>query len=156
MNESTARYYGATLRGRVQGPVFLPGDDGYDAERSGFQVDDPHRPAVIVGATAAEDVQVAVALAAERALPVAAQATGHGLAARAHGGVLVTTGRLQGLLVDPAARTATLEAGVTWGQVIEAAAQHGLAPLNGSSPGVGAVGYLLAGGLGLLRRRYGG
>src|SRR5919108_5537656 len=98
MSENATGYEAALLRDRVQGPVFLPGDVGYDAERSGFQVDDPHRPAVIVGATAAEDVQAAVAFAAGRTLPVAAQATGHGLAERAHGGVLVTTGRLQGLL----------------------------------------------------------
>jgi hypothetical protein len=154
-NANAAGYDTATLRDLVQGPVLLPGDDRYDAERSGFQLDDPHRPAVVVGATSAADVQAAVAFAAERALPVAVQATGHGLATHAHGGVLVTTGRLQGLHVDPAARTATLEAGVTWGRVIEAAARHGLAPLNGSSPGVGAVGYVLAGGLGLLGRRYG-
>ncbi|MFE1176585.1 hypothetical protein [Streptomyces sp. NPDC058773] len=27
----------AALGAQVQGPVLLPGDDGYDAERSGFQ-----------------------------------------------------------------------------------------------------------------------
>jgi FAD/FMN-containing dehydrogenase len=155
MSENATGHDTAALRGRVQGPVFVPGDDGYDAERSGFQLDDPHRPAAIVGATSAADVQAGVAFAAARGLPVATQSTGHGLAARAHGGVLVTTRRLQALHVDPAERTATLEAGVTWGQVIEAAWRHGLAPLNGSSPGVGAVGYVLAGGLGLLGRRYG-
>jgi len=41
------------------------------------------------------------------------------------------------------------------GQVIEEAAGHGLAPLSGSSPDVGAVSYTLGGGLGLLARRYG-
>src|SRR5437763_6601100 len=155
MRENATRQHTATLRTRVRGLVFLPGDEGYDAERSGFQLDDPHRPAVVVGARSAADIRAAVAFAAERALPVAVQATGHGLATRAHGGVLVTTRRLGGLHVDPTARTAALEPGVTWGQVIEAAARHGLAPLNGSSPGVGAVGYVLAGGLGLLGRRYG-
>ena len=33
--------------------------------------------------------------------------------------------------------------------------RHGLAPLVGSSPTVGAVGYTLGGGLGWLARRYG-
>lgn len=153
MNDHAMR--NETLREGVRGPVFLPGDEAYDAERSGFQLDDPHRPAVIVGATSAADVQAAVAFAGDGGLPVAVQATGHGLTVRAHGGVLVTTGRLRAVRIDPATRTATLEAGVTWGQVIEAAAPHGLAPVSGSSPGVGAVGYTLAGGLGLLGRRYG-
>lgn len=39
--------------------------------------------------------------------------------------------------------------------MIEAAAPHGLAPLSGSLPGVGAVDYTLGGGLGVLARRYG-
>src|SRR4051812_46066778 len=107
MSENAPRLDAGSLPHRVRGPVFQPGDDGYDAERTGFQLDDPHRPSVIVGASSAADVQAAVTFAAERALPVAVQATGHGLAERAHGGVLVTTRRLQGLHVDPAARTAT-------------------------------------------------
>lgn len=57
--------------------------------------------------------------------------------------------------IDPDARTARIGAGVRWEQVIHEAAAFGLAPLNGSAPFVGAVGYILGGGLGLLARRYG-
>jgi FAD/FMN-containing dehydrogenase len=39
--------------------------------------------------------------------------------------------------------------------VLEKAQAFGLAPLLGSSPGVGAVGYTLGGGLGWLARKYG-
>lgn len=53
----------AALTARVRGPVLLPGDDGYDAERSGFQLAGRHRPAVIVGARCAEDVVAAVRFA---------------------------------------------------------------------------------------------
>ncbi|GIF63365.1 oxidoreductase [Asanoa ishikariensis] len=42
---------------------------------------------------------------------------------------------------------ARVEAGVHWGQVVEAAAKLGLAPLAGSSPQVGVVGYTLGGGV---------
>ena len=59
------------------------------------------------------------------------------------------------IAVDPVARTARVAAGVQAGGLIEAAAAHGLAPLNGSSPTVGVVGYHLGGGLGLLARTYG-
>lgn len=45
--------------------------------------------------------------------------------------------------------------GVRAGALVQAAAEHGLAPLNGSSPSVGVVGYLLGGGVGLLARRFG-
>lgn len=63
--------------------------------------------------------------------------------------------RLTGVDVDAAAGTARVEAGVRWGAVLEAAAKHGLAPLSGSSPDVGVVGYTLSGGFGLMVRKYG-
>src|SRR5205807_4789729 len=109
----------------------------------------------IVGATDAADVQAAVEFAGAHRMPVAVQATGHGLSVAAEGGVLISTRRMAGVRVDAGARSAWIEAGVRWGQVIEAAAPHGLAPLNGSAPHVGAVGYTLAGGVAVLARRYG-
>ena len=42
-----------------------------------------------------------------------------------------------------------------WAEVSEAAAEHGLAALAGSSPDVGVVGYSLGGGISWLARRYG-
>ncbi|MFJ3954508.1 FAD-binding oxidoreductase [Streptomyces libani] len=145
----------AALVAHVRGPVLVPGDDGYDAERSGFQLARQHRPAVIVGARCAEDVVAAVRFARDQGLPVAVQATGHGLAAATDGGLLISTRRMAGVRVDAAAGTAHVEAGVVWGQVVEAAAPHGLAPLNGSSPGVGVISYTLGGGVGVLARTYG-
>jgi hypothetical protein len=144
-----------TLATRVRGPVLRPGDDDYDAERRGFQTAWQHRPAVIVGATGADDVRAAVAFAAARGLPVAVQATGHGLSVPATGGVLVSTRRMTGVRTDAAGRTAWIEAGVRWRQVIEETTPYGLAPLNGSAPDTGAVSYTLGGGLGLLARRHG-
>ncbi|WP_063050506.1 FAD-binding oxidoreductase [Nocardia arthritidis] len=137
------------------GPVFRPGDEGYDAEIAGFQTAYTHRPEVIVGAVHAEDVRAAVEYAARRELPIAVQATGHGLSVATDGGVLISTRRMTGIRIDPARRTAYVGAGVRAGALVEAAAEHGLAPLNGSSPSVGVVGYLLGGGVGLLARRFG-
>ncbi|RFU84870.1 FAD-binding oxidoreductase [Streptomyces triticagri] len=137
------------------GPVLLPDDPGYDEERSGFQAGYSHRPDLTVVAADADDVRAAVTHAAGRRLPVAVQSTGHGLAVPADGGVLVSTRRLTGLSIDPVARTARAGAGVRWAEVIKAAAEHGLAPMNGSAPGVGVVGYLTGGGLGILGRQFG-
>lgn len=135
--------------------VFRPGDPGYDEESAGFQLGFSPRPDVIVGATGSDDVRAAVAYAAARGLPVGVQATGHGVPAAAEGGLLITTRRMDGVRIDPGARTARIEAGVRWRQVVEAAGPYGLAPLNGSAPGVGAVSYTLGGGLGLLAREFG-
>ncbi|MFC9440738.1 FAD-binding oxidoreductase [Nocardia sp. NPDC057030] len=137
------------------GPVFRPGDPGYDEEVAGFQTADTHRPALVVGAVHAEDVRAAVEYAARQGLPVAVQATGHGLSVAADGGVLISTRRMTTLDIDPEARTARVGAGVRAGALVEAAAVHGLAPLNGSSPSVGVIGYLLGGGTGLLAREFG-
>ncbi|MEU5581330.1 FAD-binding oxidoreductase [Streptomyces huasconensis] len=135
--------------------VFRPGDDGYDEEIAGFQTGFTTRPALVVGAETTDDVIAAVAHAAEHALPVGVQATGHGLPGASEGGVLISTRRMDSVQVDAAARTATVGAGARWGQVVEAAAPHGLAPLNGSAPSVGAVSYTLGGGLGILARTFG-
>ncbi|WP_436949360.1 FAD-binding oxidoreductase [Streptomyces sp. SudanB52_2052] len=143
------------LASRVAGPVLLPGDQGFDEERTGANLALRHRPDLIVGATRAEDVQEAVRFAAGRGLPVAVQATGHGYAVAADGGLLVTTGRMTGVEVDADRRTVTVEAGARFEQVIPATAPHGLAPLNGSAPHVGVVSYVLGGGVGLLVRTYG-
>jgi hypothetical protein len=48
-----------------------------------------------------------------------------------------------------------VEAGVLWLEVVEAAADHGLAGLSGSSPDVGVVGYTLGGGMSFLGRKHG-
>ncbi|MGP3969180.1 FAD-binding oxidoreductase [Streptomyces sp. 6N223] len=144
-----------TLRDEVRGAVCLPGDDGYGAERTGFNTAADGRPAVAVGAADAGDVRAAVAFATAHGLPVAVRGTGHGTAGTGDGGVLITTRRMTGVRVDPDARRARLEAGVPWGRVVEAAAEHGLAPLSGSAPHVGAVAYTLGGGLPLLGRTFG-
>ncbi|QIS16954.1 FAD-binding oxidoreductase [Nocardia terpenica] len=143
------------LRDTVRGQVILPGQHDYDTEKSGFNTLVDRAPAVIVGAAHADDVRAAVTFAAGKSLPVGVQATGHGMPASAEGGVLITTHRMDAVRIDPRRRTAWFEAGVRWGQVIGAAAEAGLAPLNGSAPQVGAVGYTLAGGIGPLARRYG-
>lgn len=140
---------------RVRGQVLVPGDASYDEERSGFQAGYSHRPDVVVRAADADDVAVAVGHAAARDAPLAVQATGHGLASPLQGGVLISTRAMTDVRVDASARTARIGAGVRWGSVVEEAARFGLAPLSGSGPGVGAVSYVLGGGVGLLARQYG-
>ncbi|MEW1758567.1 FAD-binding oxidoreductase [Streptomyces cyaneofuscatus] len=120
-----------------------------------FQTGFPIRPDRLVEAATPEDVREAVAYAGGRGLHVAAHASGHGLPGPVEGGVLIATRALDSVTVDPVRRTALIGAGASWGRVIEAAAPHGLAPLNGSSPSVGAVSYTLGGGLGILAREFG-
>ncbi|MET8806715.1 FAD-binding oxidoreductase [Streptomyces sp. NPDC004546] len=135
--------------------LLRPGDAGYGDELAGFQLGFAQRPAAVVPARSAADVVAAVRYAAAEGLPVGVQATGHGLPGGYEGGLLVSTRRMDGVAVDPGARTVRVQAGARWGQVVAAAEPYGLAPLNGSAPSVGAVSYTLGGGLGILAREFG-
>ncbi len=75
------------------GPLFRPGDGGYDTERAGFNLTVEHRPELIVGATGPDDVIAAVEYASARGLAVAVLTTGHGPAVPADGQVLINTRR---------------------------------------------------------------
>lgn len=144
------------LRANLTGPVFLPGEPGYVEEADCYDRSVVHQPALIVGAAHADDVVAAVRFARDHGLGVAVQVTGHGVALPADGtALLISTRRMNGHRVDAERRTVRLEAGVLWQDVIPTAAEHGLAPLSGSAPFVGAVSYTLGGGIGLLSRRYG-
>lgn len=145
----------AALRAEISGAVIMPADGGYDEARAAWNLVIDQHPAVIVRAESAEDVSAAVRFAAEQGLGVKVQATGHGVSREADGAMLVLTAGLTELRIDAEAQTAWVGAGLMWGPVLAKAQEVGLAPLLGSSPGVGAVGYTLGGGVGWLARKYG-
>lgn len=130
-----------------------PGEPGYEVTRANTIVQE--RPAGVVTARSAEDVQEAVRYAVANDLPVAVQATGHAYTPPADGALLISTREMNGVTIDAANRVARIEAGVRAGDVITAAAAHGLAPINGAAPTVGLVGFTMGGGLGPLGRQYG-
>lgn len=133
----------APLSAAVQGPVLLPADPGFAAECATYNLLNPLRPALVVGASCVADVQAAVRFAGSRGMPVAVSATGHQVRQPANGSVLITLRRMVGTTVDVARRCVRIAGGTNWQEVVDAAAAHGLAPVNGSSMSVGAVGYLL-------------
>jgi FAD/FMN-containing dehydrogenase len=137
--------------------ILTAADGGWDEARRAWNLTVDQHPAAIAVPRSPEEVVAAVNVARERGLRVAAQGTGHSAASLGPlaGTMLIKTSRMRGLSVDPAAGIARAEAGVTWGEVVERAAGHGLAALAGSSPDVGVVGYTLGGGVGWLGRRYG-
>lgn len=145
----------SALARTVRGPVYRPGDEGYDEEVAAFNAARRHTPDVVVAARSAEDVANAVRWAADHDLPVGVQATGHGAVVPITSGVLVSTRALDELTIDPERRTARVGAGVKWRRVLDAAAEHGLAGLCGSTSDVGVVGYTVGGGLPVLGRSYG-
>ncbi len=144
-----------TLQSRLKGSALIPGDAGYDQASQPWNTAYRQRPAVIVMAQNARDVVEAIRYAKLNDLGVAIQATGHGMALAADNAVLINTSPMQDIRIDAVTQTAWVEAGVKWGIVLEKAQEVGLAPLLGSSPDVGVVGYTLGGGMGWLARKYG-
>jgi hypothetical protein len=145
------------LRAVIAGDVYAPGDSGYDAARSAFNLALDLRPAAIVVADSSSDVVNAIRFARSTGLRIAPQGTSHGASAleSLDEAILLKTTRMRHVEIYPATRTARVEAGAEWQDVTVPAGEHGLAALAGSAADVGVVGYTLGGGLGWLARRYG-
>ena len=145
------------LRDLLDGDVVAPGDVDWDGARQAWNLAVDQNPAAVVLAESAADVAATVAFAKAHALRVAPQGTGHNAGALGDlsDTILLKTERMRGVTIDPENRTARVEAGVIWIEVVEAAAKHGLAALAGSSPDVGVMGYTLGGGLSWLARKHG-
>jgi len=141
----------------LAGKVVFPEHPNWDEARLAWNLAVDQRPAGVVFPESAEDVIAAVELARAFEIRVTAQGTGHnaGPLGSLKDTILVKTERMRGVHIDPIGRLARVEAGTLWLEVVEAAAQHGLAALAGSSPDVGVVGYTLGGGLSWCGRKYG-
>ncbi len=133
------------LRAALAGQVFVAGQAGYDQARQAWNLAVNQRPSVVVEAEPAADVAQAVRYARARAMRIAPQGTGHGAAPLEplDGAMLLRTTSMRRVDIDPATGTPHAEAGAVWQDVIVPAAEHGLAGLAGSSPGVSLAGYTL-------------
>ncbi|MEX5708135.1 FAD-binding protein [Parafrankia sp. FMc6] len=145
----------ADLAGKISGDVLLPGTAAYAAAATPWNVAVAVSPVAVVAVADATDVVTAVRFADAHDLDVIVQSTGHGALAHTRPSLLVHTGRLDEVTIDPATRRARVGAGVRWQRVLDAAAEHGLGTLAGSSPHVGVVGYLTGGGLSPVARTFG-
>jgi len=144
-----------SLAARVSGEVLSGDDPRLDDEVPCLNPLFVHSPDAVVLASSEEDVAATVAFAAENGLPVRVQATGHGASGPITDGILISTKALDDIVIDLASRSALIGAGARWEPIVQHAAEHGLAPVTGSSTRVGAVGYTLGGGLGPLARSHG-
>lgn len=143
------------LKAKVQGAVLVPGDSGYDAGRSGFDLAVEQRPSVVVMAESAQDMIAGVNFARQHNLGIGVQATGHGITRPANGGLLLNTSRMKGVEVFPTRSAARVQPGVKWKDVLPHIQPLGFVALSGSSTDIGVVGYTLGGGTGWFARRYG-
>jgi FAD/FMN-containing dehydrogenase len=147
----------ADLARQVSGSVLGPQDPGYEAARAVHNGLIDRRPALIVRCRTTNDVIAALALARRVGLEVSIRGGGHNVAGRAvtEGGVMIDLAEMKAIAIDPGQATATAEGGVIWGELNDAAAEHGLGVTGGAVSGTGIAGYTLGGGLGWLMAKYG-
>jgi predicted outer membrane lipoprotein len=145
------------LASALHGKLVIPEHARFDEARQAWNLAVDQRPAAVAFPESAQDVAATVLFAREYGQQVAAQGTGHNAAplGSLENTILVRTDRMRNVQIDPERRTARVGAGVLWLELVEAAARHGLAALQGSSPDVGVIGYTLGGGMSFLGRKYG-
>jgi FAD/FMN-containing dehydrogenase len=146
-----------SLSDRIAGDVVVAGDEGYDEARQAWNLAVDQRPIAVVYPESADDVAAAVALAGEHGLRIAFNAGGHnaGPIDWSSDALLLKTARMTGIAIDAGARRARVEAGVLGKPLADAAGEHGLAYLAGTSPDTGVLGYTLGGGFSWMIRKYG-
>jgi hypothetical protein len=153
MQDVAKQAFIATMRGPVIGPT----DSDYDDVRGLYNGMIDKRPLLIARCVDVADVITAVNFGRDNNLLVAIRGGGHngpGLGS-CDDGLVIDLSAMNGVRVDPDARTARVGAGCTQGDVDHATHAFGLAVPAGIISTTGVAGLTLGGGHGYLTRRYG-
>ena len=140
-----------------EGRLIGPDDADYDDARAVFNAMIDRRPALIARCATLGDVSRTIAFARDRELPLAIRGGGHNGAGlgTVDDGVVLDLSLFKRIEIDPAARTARVGGGCTWGEVDRATGEHGLATPSGIISTTGVGGLTLGGGIGHLTRKCG-
>ena len=145
------------LEGGLRGRLVRPGDGAYEAARSVHNGMIDRRPGAIACCVDVADVQAVVRIARAHDVLVSVRSGGHNAAGLGvcDAGLVIDLGGMNGVRVDPSARTVTVEGGCTWGDVDHATHAFGLAVPSGIVSTTGVGGLTLGGGIGHLTRHHG-
>lgn len=145
----------AGLARHLRGRVILPGDGDWDEARRPWNRRVDQRPAAVVEPEDAGDMAVVAAFAGRYGLRVTAQSSGHGAGGDLADTILLRTGRMRELTIDPDRERAVVGAGIRATDLMTALSPHGLAASVGSASDAGFAGYAMFGGVGVLGRTLG-
>lgn len=153
IDDDAVRGLAAALRGRLITPV----DPDYDDARTLYNAMIDKRPALIAQCVDVADVITAVNFARDHQILVAIRGGGHngpGLGS-VDDGLVIDLRHMNGVRVDPEARTARVEGGALLGDLHHATQAFGLATPSGIISTTGVGGITLGGGIGHLTRQLG-
>ena len=141
----------------LRGKLLRLGDDGYDSARSIWNAMIDHKPTLLVRCAGVADVLRAVDFARTHDILVAVRGGGHNIAGKSmcHGGLVIDLAPMQGIRVDPVARTARAQAGLKLGDFDPETQAFGLATTMGIVTDTGIAGITLGGGYGWLAGKFG-
>jgi FAD/FMN-containing dehydrogenase len=145
------------LRAALRGLALEPGTAEYEEARRLYNAMIDRRPALIVRCRDAGDVRAALAFGRREGLEIAIHGGGHngGGLGSVDDGLVIDLSPMNGVRVDPGARTATVEAGALLGDLDHATHAFGLAVPTGIASTTGIGGLTLGGGHGYLSRKHG-
>jgi FAD/FMN-containing dehydrogenase len=147
----------AELRLGMRGPLIGPADAGYDEARTVWNGFFDRRPAAIARCLDAQDVIRAVGFATENGLLISVKGGGHNSAGTAacDDGLMIDLSLMNGVEVDPQARTARVQGGCLLSDVDRVTQAYGLAVPAGVVSHTGVGGLTLGGGFGWISRKHG-
>ncbi len=145
------------LKMRLRGPVFAPGNVGYDESRTVWNGMINRKPSLIARCLGTADVIACVQFAREHELLLCIKGGGHNIAglATADGALMLDMSLMRGVWVDPQRKVAHVQAGCLLGDVDRETQTYGLAAVLGFVSLTGVAGLPLGGGFGYLTRRWG-
>ena len=145
------------LKKRLGGPVFVPGDAGYEESRTVWNAMIDRKPAVVARCLGTADVIACVQFARENDILLCIKGGGHNIAglATADGALMLDMSLMRGVWVNPQRKIARAQTGCLLGDVDRETQVHGLAAILGFVSLTGTAGLTLGGGFGYLTRRWG-
>jgi FAD/FMN-containing dehydrogenase len=159
MAQSTVIDGGAVdeLQTSFRGELVRPDDAGYEEHRKVWNGSIDRRPALIARCTGVADIRAALRLARSQDLLVAVRGGGHSFPGLSvcDDGMLIDLRPMNGIRVDPGARTVSVQAGVLLGELDRETQEFGLAVPSGIVTHTGVAGLTLGGGIGWVMRKYG-
>lgn len=142
---------------RLDGPVYYPGDLGYEQRRRVWNAMVDRRPLAILACHTVDDVIQGIRIAQDVDVELGVRCGGHSIIGHAvpERGLMLDLRALAKVHVDPVAQTAIVQGGALLGALDRATQHFGLATTTGNVSHTGVGGLTLGGGMGWLGRQYG-